>query len=75
MIQIHFAPTTEPLMGPFIQGVTGETFEPAGDYSKVVIPHNGVVPVTLGQVVKAVGQNANGTAGFRGVITGVVVEL
>lgn len=73
--QVHAAPTTEPLLGAFIQGFTAETFEVAGAYSKVVVPHDGVVPVTLGQTVKAIGQNAGGTAGFRGVISGTVVQL
>lgn len=76
VMQIHTVPngTTELLLGGLIQSVSAETFEAAGDYSKVVVPHNGVVAVTLGQSVRAVGQNAGNTAGFRGVIVGTVIE-
>ena len=74
-IQIHKQPTTEPLLGTFIQGATNQAFVASGGYSKVVVTHDGVVTVTLGQTVVAVGRNAGGTAGFRGTITGTVIAV
>jgi hypothetical protein len=74
-IQIHAEPTTEPLLGTFIQGATLQEFVADGATSKVVVEHDGVVAVTTGQTVVAVGQNAGNTAGFRGVIEGTVIEL
>lgn len=74
-IQIHATPTTEELLGTYIQSSVNQSFLLDGDYSKVLVEHDGVVPVTTGQPVVAVGQNATNTAGFRGVISGIVVDL
>jgi len=74
-IQIHKAPTTEPLLGTFIQGATSQTFVLDGSKGSITVVHDGVVPVTTGQSIRAVAQNAGNTAGFRGVIPGTVVDL
>lgn len=71
-IQIHAAPTTEALLGTFIQSATNQEFVADGVKSAIIVMHNGTVPVTLGQSVRAVAQNTGNTAGFRGVITGTV---
>lgn len=73
-LQIHAAPTTEPLLGTFIQGATGQSFVADAGKSAIIVAHNGVVAVTTGQSVRAVGQNTGNTAGFRGVILGTVIE-
>jgi hypothetical protein len=75
VIQIHAEPTTQQLLGTFIQSEDGQEWVANGSTSKLVVEHDGVVTVTTGQTVVAVAQNASNTAGIRGVMEGLVVDL